>query len=145
MISIRAFNTHPQHRISSRGTLFVARSVFRYEDIHSAHVNIIFTNDIRMIRLNGTFLNKWRRTDVLSFPLNANGENIEGEVYVGIDQARRQARDYNVSYKNEYARLVIHGLLHLIGYRDNTIPKKKSMKRREDSILRKIAKRRYVL
>ncbi len=145
MISVRVFNTHPQHRISSRGTLLVARSVFRSEDIRSALVNMIFINDARMIRLNGTFLSKWRRTDVLSFPLNTAGENIEGEVYVDIDQARRQARDYNVTYKNEYSRLIIHGLLHLIGYRDNTIRLRKNMARREDSILLGIVNHQYVL
>lgn len=145
MISIHVFNTHPQHRINTRGTLFVARSVFRNEGIHSACVNIIFVNDARIIRLNGTFLKKRRRTDVLSFQLNPAGQSIEGEVYIDIDQARRQARDYNATYKNEYSRLIIHGLLHLNGYRDDTIRKKRKMSLREDTILNNIGIVRYKL
>jgi len=143
MLSIRVFNTYPQHRINARGTLFIARTVFKSEGIQSASVNIIFINDAGIIRLNGKFLKKWRKTDVLSFQLNPAGQSMEGEVYVNIEQARRQAREYNVTYKNEYSRLIIHGLLHLAGYRDDTSRRKIKMSLREDQILSSIGKVQY--
>jgi rRNA maturation RNase YbeY len=145
MISLHSFNTHPKHKIKSRGTLFVARSVFKSENIQSAKVNIIFVNDKRIIELNNTYLNKKQHTDVLSFDLNSDGEIIEGEVYIDIDQARRQAQFYKVSYKNEYSRLIIHGILHLIGYRDGKHLEKIKMKQRENEILNQVMMFQYML
>jgi rRNA maturation RNase YbeY len=57
---------------------------------------------------------------------------LDGEVYVNLDRARKQARDYSVSFGNEVARLVIHGTLHLAGFDDSAPRTAARMKAEED-------------
>ena len=78
-------------------------------------VNIIFSNDNYLHELNSRFRNKNRPTDVLAFPADPD-EEILGEIYISVETARRQARDYRVTLKKEILRLVAHGTLHLCGY-----------------------------
>lgn len=92
-----------------------------------------------MIRLNTAYLRHRHPTDVLSFPLSDHPERmLEGEVYVNLDQARRQARRHRITLKNEAARLVIHGVLHLLDYDDGTLDDKREMTRLEDAYLQAV-------
>ena len=137
MIVIQTFNAHPRHRIRRAETLRLARRVLKGERRTSAECNIVFVDDKRMEKMNGEYLNHWYATDVLSFPLTENGKKkVDGEVYVNLDQARRQSREYKVTMKNEVHRLVIHGLLHLLGYNDKTKRERQRMTHRENLYLR---------
>jgi len=82
-------------------------------------VNFIFVTDQRIHELNRRFLKRDRPTDVISFNCNEpriDGEpRLLGEVYISRDRARAQAREYGVSYSSELRRLVLHGLLHVLG------------------------------
>ncbi len=90
-----------------------------------------------MKNMNKRYLRHNRITDVITFPLGA-GRGVEGEVYVNLDQARRQARAYGVPFHAEVKRLVVHGTLHLLGYRDSTPSLKTRMSRREDHYLARL-------
>ena len=82
-------------------------------------VNVIFVNDRRIHELNRRFLKRDHPTNVISFncdePRLPGEPRLLGEVYVSRDRARAQAREYGVSYASELRRLVLHGLLHLLG------------------------------
>jgi probable rRNA maturation factor len=82
-------------------------------------VNVVFVTDRRIHELNLRFLKRDRPTNVISFNCNEPhlpGEpQLLGEVYVSRDRARAQVREYGVSYASELRRLVLHGLLHLLG------------------------------
>ncbi len=78
----------------------------------------------------------------MSFPLEERGP-VEGEIYVNLDKAARQARTYRVSLANETARLVIHGTLHLLGYDDLRAGPAKRMKQREDLYVGLLAPRKH--
>ena len=137
MIRVRVFNAHPRRKVNIKETVSLVRRVLKNEGTHDAELNIVFINDKRMIEMNGRYLDHWYTTDVLSFSLTDEGnEKNEGEVYINLDQARRQAKHYNVAIHNEVSRLVTHGILHLVGYRDNTRHEKKRMTEREDLYLR---------
>jgi probable rRNA maturation factor len=117
-------------------TISIARRVLTGERTRRASLNIIYINDRSMVRLNTVYLRCRHATDVLSFSLtDTPGGTLEGEVYVNVDQARRQARRYRVTLKNEAARLVIHGLLHLLDYDDRSVHDKRRMTRLEDAYL----------
>jgi len=88
-----------------------------------------------MTDLNGSYLKHRYPTDVLSFQLGEHEKKIDGEIYINLDQAKRQARAYKVSFCEEFSRLTIHGLLHLLGYRDNTARKKALMTKKENLFL----------
>jgi len=82
-------------------------------------VNFVFVTDRRIHVLNRRFLRRNRPTDVVSFnsdePQLPGEPRLLGEVYISRDRAREQAREYGVSYASELRRLVLHGLLHLLG------------------------------
>jgi probable rRNA maturation factor len=80
-------------------------------------VNIVFVSDRYIHALNRRFRRRDRPTDVLSFklPPGPDRTRLLGEVYVSRDRARAQAREYGVTFASELRRLVLHGLLHLLG------------------------------
>jgi rRNA maturation RNase YbeY len=138
MISLRAVNAHPKYRTNLSATVSLARRVFRREHRLRIDCSIIYIYDGLMKSLNGTYLDHWHATDVLTFPLHDKGARmLSGEIYVNIDQVRRQAREYGVSIREETARLVIHGALHLCGYLDATPAQKKRMTAKQELYVRK--------
>ncbi len=136
MIRIKVFNAHPRCRVRIKETLSLVRHVLKNEGVRDAELNIVAINDRRMTTINGKYLHHRYATDVLSFPLSEKKtKTLEGEVYINLDQARRQASEYNVAVRNEIARLVTHGVLHLVGYRDATNGERKRMTKRENHYL----------
>jgi len=85
----------------------------------AAAVNVIFVTDRRIHALNHQFLKRDRPTNVISFnsdePQLPGEPRLLGEIYISRDRARAQAREYGVTYASELRRLVLHGLLHLLG------------------------------
>lgn len=137
MIRIESFNAHPSRRIGRAEVRRTASTVFRKEGRPDVRLNVVFIDDAAIRRLNREFLGQRHTTDVLSFPLNDDGDGpLEGEVYVNLDQARRQAGEEKVTLKSEIHRLVIHGALHLVGYDDGTPVRRRRMARKEDEYLR---------
>jgi len=83
-----------------------------------------------MRSLHREYLGKRSTTDVLTFVYDKKRK--EGDVIVCLDQARRQAPEFGVPYSREVARLVIHGVLHLLGYDDRRAADSRRMKLKED-------------
>ncbi len=98
-------------------------------------LSIVLVNDSEIQNLNTRFLGKERPTDVIAFPLDNEGDEIWGEIYISVDRAREQAGDYNVTYPEELARLIVHGILHLLGYEDYKKSDRQKMIIKEDSCL----------
>ena len=136
---IRVFNNGGKYRFNKNETIFITKHVIKYESSKEVEINIVFTGDKFIRKLNTIFLkHKWV-TDVISFPLSDN-KQIEGEIYINLEQSRRQAKEYKCTFKSETQRLIIHGVLHLIGYKDVTQRTKKRMSALEDKYLDKICK-----
>jgi probable rRNA maturation factor len=137
---IRVFNNCGKYRFDKNETIFITKHVIKYESSKEDEVNIVFTDDKFIRKLNASYLkHKWV-TDVISFPLSDN-KKIEGEIYINLEQSRRQAKAYKCTFKSEIQRLIIHGVLHLIGYKDATQKTKKIMSALEDKYLEKICKK----
>ena len=98
-------------------------------------LDVILLTDEEMIKLNKEFTKRNKTTDVLSFSLEEKGSDFLGEVYVSLDQAKRQAKEYKVSFQEELFRLVIHGVLHLLGYDHKKTKEKKLMQQKEEKYL----------
>ena len=102
-------------------------------------LSVVLGDDKMLKELNQRFLKRNRPTDVMAFPLGADREEeVWGEIYVSIERAKEQALIYNVSFSEELARLIIHGILHLFDYDDIDESSKKVMKAREDYYLNRI-------
>jgi rRNA maturation RNase YbeY len=139
MMRVHVLNAHPGIAVAAPPIQRIVKGVFRGEGIGSALCNVVFIGDARMRSLNGTYLSHPYTTDVLSFPLGDEEGSLEGEIYVNVDQAGRQASTYGVSRGNELRRLVIHGALHLTGYLDGTPSERRRMTRLEDAYLERAA------
>jgi probable rRNA maturation factor len=101
----------------------------------SWHISIIFVDDGFIIELNKKFLQKSGPTDVISFNLTDSSEQPEGEVYISIDTAKKNAQEYNAELKNELYRLTAHGVYHLLDYDDATQSQRDAMTQLENKAL----------
>jgi len=94
-------------------------------------ISFIITSDDYLRNVNKEFLNHDYFTDVISFNYSSEG-NIAGEIYISEDTVRRNSIEYNVEFENEMLRVMIHGILHLVNYDDETDEKRQEMRRLED-------------
>lgn len=104
-----------------RGANAMRRAVWRVLAGHQKtleRIDVIVVGDPYIARLNRRYLGHRGATDVITFPLD--DRRIEGEIYISLDTARRQAKEYGVTLENELCRLAVHGTLHLLGYDDAT-------------------------
>jgi len=132
---VAVFNNHGKYRAPGQKTRNYVMRVLRLAGIRKAEIRVVFVDSQYCRKINKQFLEHNNVTDVVSFPLESR-PNLEGEIYVNIDRARQQARDFHVSIANEVARLVIHGVLHLVGYDDATPGRSAVMKKTEDAHVR---------
>lgn len=92
------------------------RHVLRAEGITAAEVSVALVSDAEIAALNEEYLRHQGPTDVISFALHEEGESPLGDVYVGVEQAARQAADFGATPADEVIRLAVHGTLHVLGY-----------------------------
>lgn len=92
------------------------RWVLREEGVDEAEISVALLDDDQMAVMNEEFLDHEGTTDVISFPLQEKGEPPLGDVYVGIEQAVRQAAEFGATPAEEVLRLAVHGTLHVLGY-----------------------------
>ena len=131
-MSIRIFYDETNFRFKDwKKAVKIIKEVIAKEEKISGDLNFIITNDTSLRQINIEFLEHDYFTDVISFNYN-NGNSISGEVYISLDRIRENALNYNVSLKDELLRVVIHGVLHLVGYNDSTEGERAEMRKMED-------------
>lgn len=111
------------------------RHVVHAEEHTLGMVNVILADHDTVLTLNREHLGHDYLTDVLSFDLSDTPGRVEGEVYVDLDTAAERHDEFDTSFEEEGRRYVVHGLLHLIGYDDNTPDAQAIMRRLEDRYL----------
>jgi len=92
------------------------RHVLRAEGVSIAEISVALVSDAEITALNEGYLQHQGPTDVISFALHDEGQPPLGDVYVGVDQAIRQAAEYGATPADEVMRLAVHGTLHVLGY-----------------------------
>ncbi len=132
-------NHHPKRRFSKRETQRVVGDVIRTEYQKALSCSVVFVNSRFIRTVNRRFLGHDYVTDVISFSLE-DGYGVDAELYVNLDRARSQATQFQASFTEEVRRLLIHGALHLVGYKDNTKNDREHMRRREDYYLARLIK-----
>jgi probable rRNA maturation factor len=101
-------------------------------------LNYIFCSDPYLLELNQKFLSHDTLTDIITFDYTLfQGEErvVSGDVYISIDRVKENARKFDTGFQNELKRVVSHGLLHLIGYKDKTKHQKLEMRLKENQAL----------
>ena len=135
-MSIRIFYDNTDHKIKgSEKVKKVLKKVIAKEGKISGDLSFIITNDEELKKINVQFLEHDYFTDVITFNYN-EGNRINGEIYISIDSVKENALNYNVSLTEEIRRVIIHGVLHLLGYDDKTEEEKVEMRQKENFWLR---------
>lgn len=124
----------------------VLQHVMREEIGRDVNVSVAIVGDSRIAELNRAFLDHIGPTDVLAFPLgeesdsSSEGMSVFGEIVISADRAVEEARERKIDAQLELILYAIHGMLHLVGYDDDTIQNRKAMRRREAEVLRGLSK-----
>jgi probable rRNA maturation factor len=135
--SVETFNESGK-RVNRLLLTRLARKVLAEESVLEYAVTIVVVDNEEISRLNKQFLKHNGPTDVIAFPYEE--QVMQCDLFVSLDQAELQAAEYGVTVNNELARLVIHGLLHLMGCKDDTPARRGAMRRRENRHLNEIEK-----
>jgi probable rRNA maturation factor len=131
----------PALREFTRAVLAAQPGLARYE------LGIHLVGAVEMAAVNETFLDHAGSTDVITFDHTSgqrgagSGEQLHGELFICLDDAVAQAREFRTTWQAELARYVIHGVLHLRGFDDTTPAARRKMKRAENALLRGLARR----
>ena len=107
--------------------------VVEKENSISGELSIIFTSDEHLLKINKEFLKHDFYTDVITFPNDS--KEVSGEIYISIDRVKENAKSLDVDFSNELNRVMVHGMLHLIGYDDKDVVTRDQMKTKEDFYL----------
>jgi probable rRNA maturation factor len=130
-------STIPRSRIRKDYLLSCARHAARHLKDGFGQLNFILVTDHKMARLHREYSGVAGTTDVLTFDLtDKNTRAVEGDVFICLDQARRQSSELKIPLYREVARLAVHGVLHLAGYRDSSDTEREQMRRLEDLSLK---------
>ena len=97
-------------------------------------VSIIFCSDNYILDVNMKYLQHDFFTDIITFDY-CEGKTLSGDLFISIDTVRENAREYGVEFEEELHRVIVHGLLHLIGYDDQTPEQQKEIHSKEDYYL----------
>ena len=113
-------------------------SVARKEGKILGEINIIFCSDEYLLKMNKQYLNHDYYTDVITFDYS-DDQIISGDIFISVDRVKDNAQTYNQTFETELNRVIVHGILHLIGYKDKTDAEQKLMRQKEDYYLQKLS------
>ena len=141
MIDIEVTNDYNSNLSYDRKSIkCLFEQVFNKENIHSAKLSLILSDRKYLNELKKEYFGLDYFTDVIAFNLNEKNENINGEIYVSIDDIILNSKQFNQSINQEFKRIIIHGLLHIIGYNDDTDKNKNNMTKLENKYMSFISK-----
>ena len=94
-------------------------------------LNYIFCDDTYLLKINQDYLQHDYLTDIITFDY-VSGKNISGDLYISIERIKENAEEFNVSFDNELKRVMVHGVLHLMGYSDKSEAATAEMRAKEE-------------
>lgn len=110
-----------------------------FEDVSFRKIELVYVEEYEIVEINQTYLNQGYVTDIISFRYDeSDNQAIEGTLYCCAPRIAEQSAEYSTSLKDEFSRIFIHGLLHLIGYDHQTNDEKRNMRNLEDQYLSRI-------
>ena len=110
--------------------------IFSDQDSSFDEISIILSNKKLLNKLKEKYFKLDQYTDVIVFNLEDMNCLIDGEIYISIDDVQENATEYNQIFDNEFKRVLSHGVLHLLGFEDNSVNKKNIMKKLENKYIK---------
>jgi len=111
-------------------------NAIREENWVPGAINFIICNDEYLYKMNRKYLKQKTLTDILTFPMAEDGNTVSADIYISIERIRDNSKKYRQQVKKELARVMIHGILHLIGYDDHDEEGVKKIREKEELYLK---------
>jgi len=107
------------------------------ENKKSKDLSFIFCSDSYLLKINQQYLEHDYYTDIITFDY-VEGDWVSGDIFISVERVKENAEIFKVLFMNELCRIMIHGVLHLLGYKDKQKDHKSQMTERENYYLNKI-------
>ncbi|HRD37075.1 MAG TPA: rRNA maturation RNase YbeY [Bacteroidia bacterium] len=98
-------------------------------------LSYVFMSDEELLKINQQFLKHNTYTDIITFDYSES-KKISGEIFISVDRVEENAKKMGTTFEDEIHRVIIHGVLHLCGYKDKTKIDSDNMRKQEDKALR---------
>jgi probable rRNA maturation factor len=118
----------------------IIKVILADENVMCETINIKFCGDRDIKILNKKYLSHNYETDILTFYYENDVKSIDSDILISTDTVKKNSVNYKSGFENELLRVIIHGILHLCGYKDLTIRQKEVMKEKENYYLTKLLK-----
>lgn len=136
MAALEFFNQDISFKLPNpRKTKSWIRQVIALENKSLEHLNYIFCSDEYLLSINQQYLNHDTFTDIITFDNSEDEDTIEGDIFISIERVRANAVELQKPFEEELHRVLIHGVLHLLGHTDKSPSDKSSMRKKEDAYL----------
>ena len=130
-----SFNYETNFKLDNENALEIwIHKIILEHNCEEGEINYIFCDDAYLLKLNIEFLQHDTLTDVISFD-NSLGSLINGDIFISTERVLENAKDYGVSFLEELQRVMIHGVLHFLGFKDKTGTDQKEMTIQENKAL----------
>ena len=101
------------------------------------YLNVIFCDDEYLLSINKQFLYHDFFTDIITFDLSTTPQRLEAELYISIDRVKDNAKNLSIPFYHELHRVIFHGVLHLLGYKDKLKADQLTMRSMEEKLLKR--------
>ena len=118
-----------------RNTSNWIKKVIENESFSINQINYIFCSDAYLVQINEKYLNHSTLTDIITFPYSGPKEPLLADIYISIERVKENTIQFNDSFIDELHRVMIHGVLHLLGFSDKNALKKAEMRKKESACL----------
>jgi len=146
--SVSIANRQRTKKINSRLLKEIISALFAELNIHEAELGVHLVGTKEMARVNWQYLQHEGSTDVITFDHSSSEEDVSGEktdlhgeLFICVDDAVKQAKEFRTTWQSEVIRYTVHGILHLLGYDDLKADLRRKMKREENRLVRRLTQR----
>lgn len=112
------------------------KKVIGSEKKEMGNLNFVFTSDEEILKTNVQYLKHNTYTDIITFDY-CEGKKINGDIIISVERVKENARKFKTDFETEIKRVIIHGVLHLCGYKDKSEKDSKIMRSKENTALKK--------
>ncbi|MHB8905524.1 MAG: rRNA maturation RNase YbeY [Melioribacteraceae bacterium] len=127
-------------RVDKRTVHSIVKLITSELNLYVKSLDFNFISSETIIEVNKNYLKHNYSTDIITFDYSDEKNILDGEIFISVQDAVENSKKYGVSSDNELLRLIIHGILHLIGFDDTTDAKRKKMKIAENDLVKKFQK-----
>lgn len=135
-MGIQYFNEDvPLPKLKKRKSTNWIKETIHAEEKRVGDISFIFCSDNYLLEVNRTYLDHDYFTDIITFDY-VEGTRINGDIFISVDRVRENSVEFKTTFEDEMNRILIHGILHLLGYKDKNKKDKLLMTEKEDLYLK---------